>query len=138
MANTAAKVLAVDTAQAWVSHVRNVNQENPKLDAIWVDVGPVGNWGRPISYEKRGAFEEYVEALWSREEKPDVVLVNGRFRVASFLTCLIRAEPGTKIIFDDYTNRPIYHVVEEFAERQETCGRQCLFHVPPMLTLRRH
>jgi len=37
---------------------------------------------------------------------------------------------GTKIIFDDYSNRPHYHVVEEIIKPIEACGRQVLFVVP--------
>ena len=37
---------------------------------------------------------------------------------------------GTKIIFDDYVNRPHYHFVEKYVSRINECGRQCLFVVP--------
>jgi len=47
-----------------------------------------------------------------------------------FLTSLKFAEEGTHIIFDDYMNRPEYHIVEKYVERVEYCGRQCLFIVP--------
>ena len=36
----------------------------------------------------------------------------------------------TKIIFDDYVNRPQYHFVEKYVSRINECGRQCLFVVP--------
>lgn len=36
---------------------------------------------------------------------------------------------GTKVLFDDHINRPVYHVVEEFCERIETYGRQALSEV---------
>ena len=44
-----------------------------------------------------------------------------------FLTSLKYAKTGTKIIFDDYFNRPEYHLVEEFVKPSEACGRQALF-----------
>ena len=59
------------------------------------------------------------------------MLIDGRFRVCCFLTSLKFAKEGTKIIFDDYTTRRHYHIVEEHVSRAETCGRQCLFIVPP-------
>ena len=30
-------------------------------------------------------------------------------------------------LFDDYNNRPYYHVVEKFVKKEQTCGRQALF-----------
>ncbi|HKR41580.1 MAG TPA: hypothetical protein VJU59_18215, partial [Paraburkholderia sp.] len=52
------------------------------------------------------------------------------FRVLCFLITLKLSNEGTKIIFDDYTNRPHYHIVEDFISRADTFGRQCLFIVP--------
>ena len=67
--------------------------------------------------------------MWLKEISPDLVLIDGRFRVFCFLTTVKLAPVGTKILFDDYINRPLYHVVEEFCEKIETCGRQALFEV---------
>ena len=47
-----------------------------------------------------------------------------------FLASLLNSNPGTKIIFDDYFDRPYYHVVEEFIQPIDKCGRQALFIVP--------
>jgi hypothetical protein len=37
--------------------------------------------------------------------KPDLVLINSRFRLACFMHSLLAADPGTPLLFDDYTNR---------------------------------
>ena len=42
----------------------------------------------------------------------------------------MNAKEGSVIIFDDYMNRPHYHVVEEVLEVYENCGRQAVFKVP--------
>jgi hypothetical protein len=48
-----------------------------------------------------------VHSPWRRGAvKPDLVLIDGRFRLACFLHPLLAAAPGTPILFDDYTNRP--------------------------------
>jgi len=65
--------------------------------------------------------------------KPDLVLIDGRFRLACFFHSLLAAAPGTPILFDDYTNRPHYQLVEEFCPISETEGRQALFRVPAEL-----
>lgn len=130
LTKTKAKIVSVDTSEHWVSRVVSAANSSDRLNAIWVDVGPLGEWGRPATYKKRSEFFRYIDGIWRAEHKPDVVLVDGRFRVAAFLHSLLMGAPGTSIIFDDYVNRPHYHVVEEFVERTEVCGRQCLFIVP--------
>lgn len=127
--NTKARVIGVDTSQEWINHVQNaVGERDIQLE--WVDLGEVGPWGRPISYRRRDAIETYLLSPWRRGVTPDLVLIDGRFRVACFLTCLLEASPGVRIIFDDYTNRPHYHVVEEFLAPIEKTQRQALFEVP--------
>ena len=79
--------------------------------------------------QKKKNFLEYANWFWNFDLKPDLVLIDGRFRVLCFLTSIKFAPIGTKIIFDDYTFRPFYHVVEEFLKISDTCGRQALFEV---------
>jgi hypothetical protein len=98
-----------------------------RADLHHVDLGPVGEWGRPTSYARRERFGDYFEYIWQGERAPDVVLIDGRFRVACFLTSVLRSAPETSLIFDDYVNRPYYHIVEEILPRREVCGRQALF-----------
>lgn len=133
LANTSAKVIAVDTSEAWVDAVRTAFEDEPRLTATWIDVGPLGDWGTPLGFTRSDNFERYFNEIWTGEDQPEVVLVDGRFRVACFLTSLLRAAPGARIIFDDYGDRPHYHVVEDFLKPVETCGRQALFIVPEAL-----
>ena len=63
---------------------------------------------------------------------PDVVLIDGRFRVACFLTSLLKSKVGAVIIFDDYSDRNHYHVVEEFVEVSHLEQRQAIFVVPEL------
>jgi hypothetical protein len=61
--------------------------------------------------------------------KPDLILVDGRFRVACFLYSLLCAETNTTILFDDYTERPEYFIVEKFCKLDHTVGRMGFFKV---------
>jgi hypothetical protein len=128
--NTAAQIRAVDTSADWVKKMHE-NVGTDRADIQWIDCGPLRKWGVPLGFGKRGNFKTYADAPWTDGQSIDVVLVDGRFRVSCFLASLANADAGTKIIFDDYTDRPHYHVVEELVERQQICGRQCLFEVPP-------
>lgn len=129
--NTSAKIISVDTSGEWVKVVEGDNSKsNERLNIHHSDLGDVGSWGRPKSYIRSENFSDYTDYLWNQPEKPSLVLIDGRFRVCCFLTTLKYAKEGTRILFDDYTNRPHYHFVEKYVQRSKECGRQCLFMVP--------
>lgn len=131
--NTAANIYATDTSSVWLDAVRDQvpTEASGRLNLTHVDLGGLKKWGRPSTYTHRDNFPDYGNLMWRHSAAdPDLVLVDGRFRVFCFLTSLRHARPGTHILFDDYMSRPHYHVVEEFAERADRCGRQALFIVP--------
>lgn len=131
-ANTHAHIIGVDTAVDWVTQTK-AQMTRPGHHLAHIDVGPVAKWGRPRSFRKRRNFIHYIEGLWTGDDLPDVVLVDGRFRVACFLTTLLRARPGTRIVFDDYVRRRTYHLVEEFVAPDAKNTRQAVFTVPTAL-----
>lgn len=129
--STDAQIRSVDTSREWLGKVRALlgAGSEERVELQWVDVGPLGEWGKPASLARRGQFRDYTDWPWTLGLAPDLVLVDGRFRIASFLTTLQRATEGTIVLFDDYADRPIYHVAEEFAPVMDRCGRQVAFQV---------
>ncbi len=126
--NTNANILSVDSSKEWIDKISSKNAVyNKRLKLQYIDLGKVENWGRPVGYEKSYNFINYFNWIWNQDILPDTVLIDGRFRVCCFLTSLKYANENTKIIFDDYNNRPYYHVVEKFVKKEQTCGRQALF-----------
>lgn len=128
--STNAAVTCVDSDEAWLKAATKGDYNPNRLRAKHVDIGPTIAWGVPIGAAKITSFKEYTDWLWVQESKPDLVLIDGRFRVCCFLTTLHHAEPGCRIIFDDYNNRPQYHFVEKFLKPHDKVGRQALFEVP--------
>ena len=122
------QIFSVDTSRHWVNRV-NAQFEGSIEPVRYIDVGPIGNWGWPKTFEGRANFLKYGELLWEENSNLDVVLVDGRFRVMCFLTSLLRCQVGTTILFDDYTDRPYYHLVEEFVQPSDYCGRQAIFKI---------
>ena len=126
--NTNADIVSVDSSRDWVDKISSGNAAyNKRIKLKHIDLGEVENWGRPIGYEKSYNFINYFNWIWTQDILPDTVLIDGRFRVCCFLTSIKYANENTKIIFDDYNNRPYYHVVEKFVKKEQTCGRQALF-----------
>ena len=135
--NTDARIYSVDTSKEWV---HRIDKKSDRMNIFWVDVGDVTSikhvgktshitHGTPTSFTMRHNFIKYAEILWEKNIDPDLVLIDGRFRVLCFLNSLKYAPIGTKILFDDYEDRPFYHVAEDFCKKLDVCGRQALFEV---------
>lgn len=108
---------------------------------LHVDIGPTEEYGYPVDRTPRQEFRRYPLKPWrfcrERGLRPDLVLVDGRFRRACMIATLIHAQPGTRVIFDDYRRRPHYHDVEAFAKPLAHAGRMVEFRVPKGLPLER-
>ena len=114
------RVVSVDSSEAWLAKVAQacaapVCRVKPEL--VFADIGPVARWGRPADDTHRHLWSGYHEAPWQgggTSVSPDLCLIDGRFRVASFLQSLLRSRPDTLIAFHDFHRRN-YHAVCEVA-----------------------
>jgi len=127
-------IISVESDKAWADKIISaVSQSQKKIAIDYVDIGPVGNWGKPLSTEKIYNYFSYTTKPWERSEQygiePDLVLIDGRFRVSTILFSLLKTQLGTVILFDDYTNRHYYHVIEEFIKPSKNYGRMALFEI---------
>lgn len=126
-------IIAVDTSREWIDAVKHkISQGSVTSVAVsYCDFGPVGEWGRPINDAKIREYHRYMAMPWQSAQElgvvPDLILVDGRFRVACFLYSLLCVKNGATILFDDYGDRPQYHVVERFCDLVETHGRMAVF-----------
>jgi hypothetical protein len=127
--NTNCNVYSVETDPEWVNKINtDINEtESKKLNLKYLDIGEVKNYGRPVSYEFHKNFYSYTNFFWDKNIDPDFILIDGRFRVCSFLTCIKYASEGTQILFDDYCDRQYYHIVENFIKIAEKNFNQALF-----------
>lgn len=124
-------IISVDSDKNWSDRVRSLMPKTCISHIKHVDIGPVGEWGKPIDLSGTKNYFRYPSEPWkiSRKESliPDTILIDGRFRVACFLYSLLNARVGTRIIFDDYFNRPFYFEVEKFCSVNSQHGRLAEF-----------
>jgi hypothetical protein len=133
-------IVSVESDPAWAGKVRQATAGSASDITVHVcDIGEVARWGRPKDKAHYTQFHRYATLPWQqlreRGQVPDLVLVDGRFRVASFLYSLLCAAPDTRLLFDDYADRPQYHVVEQFCPLRRMHGRMALFRRPQQLDL---
>ena len=130
--NSSAEIISVETSEKWINKVRSEVRHENKLNIKFINVGMTSEWGYPISYSNRKEFIKYIKFIWEQSKLPDLILIDGRFRVACFLYSLMKAKKGTRIIFDDY-NRKEYHVIEEYIKPIKIEKDQALFIVPEII-----
>jgi len=132
-------VLSVESDPMWFELVSNAisNNDRSRISQLFIDIGPTKEWGWPSSDPPLSTWPNYSLTPWKYSERqgidPNLVLIDGRFRLACFCASLLFSKPKTTILFDDYTDRPHYHVVEKFIQPRNTVGRLCEFRVPKRL-----
>ena len=122
--HTDAQIVSVESDPAWAASVQEAIGSRGTVSHV--QLGPVGKWGRPKTYQRRGQFATYQEWPWLGQDKPELVLIDGRFRVACFLVSLLEAAPGTPIVFDDYApgfEGDVRAVREHIAAHPDRYGR---------------
>lgn len=129
-------VFSVESDAGWAAGFSSWFAVNPPKSTVHlhvVDIGETGDWGTPV--DKRGwrRYHQYPLSVWDRADfiHPDVVLIDGRFRLACFLTVLYRISRPVAVFFDDYRNRTVYHRAEAFVQPSTFIGRMARFDLTP-------
>ena len=130
-------VFSVESDKDWMDGLAAWFSANPPAARVMLhhgDVGPTGEWGMPTDRQAVEKFPGYALSVWDRPDfrHPDVVLVDGRFRVACFLTTLFRIGRPVTLLWDDYGKREAYHAVERYALPVAMHGRMARFDLMPM------
>ena len=136
-AATVAKVpviISVESDKEWCEKIKaSLVGVDSEVIIEHCDIGSVGDWGKPKNRDKVNDYWQYMSMPWHTASNksliPDTILIDGRFRVASFLFSLISARVGSTILFDDYLDRPHYFIVEDFCSLQQKAGRMGVFTV---------
>ncbi|MBH8610374.1 O-linked N-acetylglucosamine transferase, SPINDLY family protein [Pseudomonas mohnii] len=121
--------------QAWIA-----SASLPSPPVIYpIDVGETGPWARPKNARAWKKFHTYPLKVWDEPffEQPDVILIDGRFRIACFVTAYLRATKPMIVLFDDYLDRPHYHVVERLLAPTRFVGRMARFDLRPLAEIPR-
>ncbi|WP_371036912.1 MULTISPECIES: hypothetical protein [unclassified Rhodosalinus] len=129
-------VFSVESDKAWAESMQAVLEagEYPATVRLHhVDIGPTGKWGRPADGAGFRRYHRYPVSVWERPDfvQPDLVLIDGRFRLACALTTMLLTTRPLTLLFDDYVNRRAYHAIERFLDVAETRGRMARFEVEP-------
>ena len=87
--------------------------QSGRLRFLIADIGPTGVWGCPIDRSKAHLWPNYTLCPYLHSYNPDLILIDGRFRVACALTAALQS-PDATILIHDYRKRRCYHILERF------------------------
>jgi len=122
---TTGKIVSVENYQPWCDKVAELpfvkcRQKFKSMDYKCIVPYPTQNAGYPVDDTHNGEFDEYIEAI---KDYPDfdIVLVDGRWRVACALFALDYIKDETVVFIHDF-GRKEYHVVHEWYNVIEQVG----------------
>ena len=127
-------IVSVDSSTDWLEKV-SAACTGPecvvKPTTLYVDIGPTGAWGTPTDVSTRSRWPEYYENVWTMSWafESDLILVDGRFRIACFLKTLMNCRPDAVIVMHDFTSRSHYHVVHQVS-REIACADDLSAFIP--------
>ena len=107
--------------------------ENPPSGQVVLhhaDIGDTKAWGMPVNNRRVARWPGYPMSVWDRDDfqQPDTVLIDGRFRLACFLTVLLRTTRPVLVLWDDYSDRTIERVAQAVQSAQSAGARVFFMH----------
>lgn len=119
-------ITSIDSSRDWIARVRHTIKPPlpPMSRFVYADIGAVGAFGYPINESARDRWPDYSDPLRHSTRRPDLVLVDGRFRVA----CALRtfAAWNTLVLVHDY-QRSHYAAIGEHGREIARAERLSLF-----------
>ncbi len=98
-----------------------------KLRFHIVDIGETIDWGYPKNQSKKHLWPNYSLSVFSRQSNHDLVLVDGRFRVACALNSALNTSEDCSIIIHDFWSRPEYHILLKYLKVKNRVDTVCVF-----------
>ena len=122
LAANAEKLISIESDKKFAAQVnRKLESLNYKSKAsvIYVNIGPTKSFGQPFSFLSpifKYRYKNYVRVFdnLGMQFKPDIVFVDGRFRVWCSIQACKTLEHNFILIVDDYFDRKEYHEIENF------------------------
>jgi len=120
-------VTTVETDKDYLDNLLEYCDNAELIKPIYVDVGNTTDWGYSLQLPKGfNTIRQYIRIPWDTDTF-DLVIVDGRFRAATFMYSWNRAEPGTTFFWDDFSNRPYYHEILQHLVPEAYVGRAAIF-----------
>jgi hypothetical protein len=122
--NNIETVISVESTYSWIEKIKSkINETSPdclnKLDFKFIDLKASNTgWGHPGKESTKEERDKYSNVICDLDktqvDKIDLILIDGRFRVACALKCFDKIKDDCILIIDDFIERAHYKIVLQF------------------------
>lgn len=135
--NSEVNITSVDTNIGWINFIKKYriirNNLEKRLKIFFVDIGPTKHWGYPVDDREQAKFPDFSSKIFqlSDPSKYDLILVDGRFRVACTLSSILHCHQNKNLtlMIHDYSIREDYKIVEKFLEKTDEAKTLFVFKI---------
>jgi hypothetical protein len=125
------QIYSVESDRAWHTKLQSSLPKRAGVQLFLVDLKTNGaSWGYPgptCTEQERITYSDSILAIRPEEsQRLDLVLIDGRFRVACALKVFNSISDSCIVLFDDFLNRPKYHVVLDYYEVVEQTSEKVM------------
>lgn len=110
------KIYTVESDKTWIEQLKNLIKDDSKITYIFNEMGTKPNtWGYPSKSCNESNLISYSQCIFNLNleeiKKIDLIMIDGRFRVACCLKFFNIINDNCYIIFDDFIIRKKYHII---------------------------
>ncbi len=128
-------VVSVESDATWAASMTvwlATHHPGAKARIVPINIGPTKSWGRPKNDAQFRSWHLYPFSVWDQTDlDPDVVLIDGRFRVACLCATWLRTKIPVRVLFDDFVGRAEYSSVADIIKPKRIVGRMAEFFLDP-------
>ena len=112
-------IYSVESDEKWHNKLKAELKKYKHIKYLYCDLEtPGNNWGYPgknCSDSKKKAYSHCIHQLTPEEKKKiDLILIDGRFRVACALKSFNVMSDNCVLAFDDFIERKYYHIILDY------------------------
>tara|TARA_Y100000588_G_scaffold131165_1_gene143746 strand:- start:3327 stop:3911 length:585 start_codon:yes stop_codon:yes gene_type:complete len=129
--HTDAHIYTADSDKKWLDKIKAYLGSRGDIIYKHVDIGPIGEFGMPLDESQKRLWPNYSNSLEDSGFEPDLVLVDGRFRVACILKTIRYAldkKLNPRIMVHD-CDRKQYHIAYKYLNKIERSSKLCVFEI---------
>jgi len=109
-------IYSVESDLNWYNKLNQLLINNNKVNLIYNDLfvgmNKWGNPGKDCTYDQLKSYSnQFIFLPKDVQQSIDLILIDGRFRVACCIKLINLISSNCFIVFDDFLNRPQYHII---------------------------
>jgi len=101
--------------------------ETYRLIPLTINIGKTGEWSYPLDSTEQHNYPNYSSIPFNFNRSYDLVLIDGRFRVACGLHCCLDLADDTTILIHDFPKRKQYHLLLNYLNFVEKVNTLYMF-----------